>query len=138
MASTEPSLLLATPWARPGLRGPGGLDRVEGIGLAGLASGLAVLAVHLDDVDPCSGEEAGDAGPIGARPLHADLSDVAEGLEPGQQGRVSVGVGPEGLGAEQASDLVEGGGHVDLAVGVDATGDGARGFYDGHAIPSFP
>ena len=120
------------------LRGPGGLDGVEGIGLAALASGLAVLAVHFDDVDPGSGEEAGDAGPIGPRPLHADLADLAEGFEPGQQVRVAVGVGPERLRAEQATDLVQDGGHVDLAVGVDATGDGARGFYDGHAIPSFP
>ena len=121
-----------------GLGGPGGLESVEGIGLAGLAPGLAVLAVHLDDVDAGSGEEAGDAGPRGPRPLHADLSDGAEGLKPAEQGRVPVGVGPEGLGAEQAADLVEGGGHMDLAVSVDATGDGARGFYDGHAIPSFP
>jgi hypothetical protein len=37
----------------------------------------------------------------------------------------TFGVGRERLGAEQASDLVQGGGHMDLAVGVDATGDGA-------------
>ena len=97
---------------------------MEGIGLAGLTAGLAVLAVHLDDTDPSSGEEAGDAGPIGARPLHADLSDVTERLEPGEQGRVPLGVGPKGLGAEQASHLVEGGGYVNLPVGVDSTGDG--------------
>ncbi len=108
----------------------------RGVGLAGLAPGLAVLAVHLDDVDSCSGEEAGEAGPIGARPLHADLADVAEGLKPGQQSRVPVGVGPEGLGAEQASDLVEGGGYVDLAVGVDATSDGARA--STMVMPSLP
>ena len=54
--------------------GPGGFDGVEGIGLAAVVPGLAVLAVHLDDVDPGSGEESGDAGPIGPRPLHADLA----------------------------------------------------------------
>jgi hypothetical protein len=70
--------------------------------------------------------------------LHADLPDLAEGFEPGEQGRVALGVGPERLGAEQASDLVQHGGHMGLPVGVDATGDRARSFYDGHAIPSFP
>ncbi len=118
--------------------GPGGLDGVEGIGLAAVVSGLAVLAVHFDDVDAGPSEEAGDARPIGPRPFHPDFSDVAEGFEPGEQGRVALGIGPERLGAEQATDLVQHGGHVDLPVGVDATGDDTRGFYDGHAIPSFP
>ena len=138
MASTAPSLLLALPWARPDCAARAASTASRGSDLPALAPGLAVLAVHLDDVDPGSGEEAGDAGPIGARALHTDLADLAEGLQPGQQGRVAVGVGPERLGAEQATDLVQDGGHMDLPVGVDATGDGARGFYDGHAIPSFP
>ena len=138
MASTEPSLLLAVPWARPERTARAASTASSGIGLAAVASGLAVLAVDFDDVDPCSGEEAGDAGPIGPRPLHADLADLPEGLQPGEQGRVAVGVGRERCGAEQATDLVQDGGHVDLPMGVDATGDGTRGFYDGHAIPSFP
>ena len=138
MASTDPSLLLALPWALPGLGGPGRFERVEGIGLARLASGLAVRAVHFDDVNPCSGEEAGDAGPIGPGAFHPDLAEDAEGFEPGQQRRVALGIGGERFGAEQSSDLVQDGGHMDLCVGIDATGDNARGFYDGHAIPSFP
>ena len=119
------------------LRGTGGLDGVERIGLAALAPGLAVLAVHFDDVDSRSGEVTRDAGPIGPGAFHSDLGDLTEHVQPGQQGRVAVGVGPKRLGAEQATDLVQDGGHMDLAVGVDATGDRARGFYDGHAIPSF-
>ena len=63
MASTEPSLDLALPWAPPTCP-LGGLDGVEGIGLAALSPGLAVLAVHLNDVDPCSGEVTSGAGPI--------------------------------------------------------------------------
>ena len=63
MASTEPSLLLALPWARPDCAAQGRLERVEGIGLAALTPGLAVLAVHFDDVDAGFGEETGDAGP---------------------------------------------------------------------------
>ena len=54
-------------------RGPGGLDGVEGIGLAAVAPGLTVLAVYFDDVDPGSGEMAGDAGAIGPRPLDPHL-----------------------------------------------------------------
>jgi hypothetical protein len=122
----------------PRLCGPCGLERVEGVGLAPLTPSLAVLAIHFDHVDPRSGEEAGDASPIGTRALHADLRDVAKGLEPGEQLCVSARVGLERPGPEQASDLVEGGGHVDLSVGVDASGDGARSFYDGHVIPFFP
>ena len=79
-----------------------------------------------------------DAGPIGPGALHANLGDLAEGFEPGQQLRVAGGVSPERLGAQQAPDLVQDGGHMDFAVSVDATSDSARGFYDGHAIPSFP
>ena len=41
------------------------------------------------------------------------------------------------LRVEEATDLVQHGGDVDLAVSVDAAGDSAPGFYDGHAIPSF-
>jgi hypothetical protein len=64
--------------------------------------------------------------------------DVTEGAQPGEQGFVARGVGVERLHTEQATDVVKGSGHMDLGVGVDATGDGARCFYDGHAIPSFP
>ena len=120
------------------LCGPGGLYGVEGVGLAGLAPGLAVLAVHFDDVDPGSSEMTGDAGPIGAGALHAHLGDLAECAQPGQEFGIAVGVGPKRLGAEQPTDFVQDGGYMDLAVGVDATGHSARGFYDGHAIPSFP
>ena len=118
--------------------GPGGLDGVEGIGLAAVVSSLAVLAVDFDDVDAGSGEEAGDARPVGPRPFHPDFSDVSEIPEPRHQGGVAVGIGRERCGSEQATDVVQGGGHVNLPMGVDTTSDGACGFYDGHAIPSFP
>jgi len=54
--------------------GPGGLDGVEGVRLAALAPGLAVLAVDLDDRDPCSGQVAGDARPIGPVPSTPTLT----------------------------------------------------------------
>ncbi len=44
--------------------GPGRLNGVEGIGLAAVPSGLAVLTIHFDDRDPCSSEVTGDAGAV--------------------------------------------------------------------------
>ncbi len=83
-----------------------------------MVSGLAVLTVHLYDVDPGSGEEAGDAGPIGPGPLHPDHADLPEGLEPAQQLGVAVGRSARN-DAEQATDLVQDGGHGDLPMGVE-------------------
>ena len=59
-------------------------------------------------------------------------------LEPGEQRLVAGGVGREALGAEQPTQRVEGRGNVDVEVGVDATGDPARSFYDGHGHPFSP
>ena len=50
-------------------RGSSGLDGVEGIGLAALSAGLAVLPIDFDDLDPGSSEEAGDARPHRTRSL---------------------------------------------------------------------
>jgi hypothetical protein len=50
---------------------------------------------------------------------------------------VAAGVGGELLDAEQSPDVVQGGGHVHVEVGVHPTRDGSRCFYDGHVIPSF-
>ena len=138
IASTEPSLLLALPWARPERTARAASTASSGSDLPLWVSGLAVLAIDFDDVDSSSGEVTSDAGPIGPGPLHADFADFSEGFEPGQKIRVAVGVGPKRLRAEQATDLVQDGSYMDLPMGVDATSDGSRGFYDGRAIPSFP
>ena len=45
---------------------------------------------------------------------------------------VAGGVGLEALRAEQPAERVQGGSHMDVEVGVDATGDPTRSFYDGH------
>jgi hypothetical protein len=70
-------------------------------------------------------------------PLDAHFGDRPEGLEPGQQRLVAGPVRSKGFGSEQASGAVEGGSYVDLAMGIDATDDRARRFYDGHGHP-FP
>ena len=41
----------------------------------------------------------------------------------------------ERLHSEQPADGIEGGGDMDVEVGVDSIGDGACGFYEGHGHP---
>ena len=84
--------LLAFPWARPNRTARAGLNGVERIGLAAVSSGLAVLTVHFDDRDPARARMTRDAGAVGTRALDADLGDRAEVTQPGQQGRVAVGL----------------------------------------------
>ena len=67
----------------PELGCPGGLEGVEGIGLAALAPGLPVLAIHLDDADPCFGEEAGEAGPRN----HTHWGSATPSMRPSKSGR---------------------------------------------------
>jgi hypothetical protein len=135
MASTAPSRDLGLPLARPLRRGPGCFDCVEGIGLAGTPALLAIWSIDLDDLDACPAQVAGQARAIRASPLDADLGDVAEGLEPAEQCLVAGRIGGEALGAEQPTEWIECCGHVNVAMGVDTTGDPARGFYDGHGHP---
>jgi len=76
--------------------------------------------------------------PVGTGPLHAHLSDLAEALEPVEQGLVTGRGRLEGFGAEQASHRVECGGNGDIEVSVDATCHGAHRFYDVHCHPFLP
>ncbi len=116
--------------------GPGGLDGVEGIGLAGPTTLLAIRSVDLEDLDADSAQVAGQARAIGPGALHADLGDVAEGSEPAEQRLVARCVGLEALRAEQPAERVEGGSDMDVEVSVDATSHTTRSFYDGHGHPS--
>jgi hypothetical protein len=68
-------------------------------------------------------------------PSIAHFGDHPKGLEPGQQRLVAGPVRREGFGSEQASDAVEGASYGDLVMGIDATDDRARRFYDGHGHP---
>ena len=86
--------------------GAGGFDGVEWIGLTALSPGLAVLPVDFYDFNTCSSEEAGHAGPIGPSAFDADFGGLTECTQPGEQGRVAVGVGLERFGAQQTTDLV--------------------------------
>src|SRR5207245_2787523 len=68
-----------------GLRGPGGADGVERVGLALPAPVLAVGAVDLDDADAGGGDIAGQAGAVAAGALDADQADGPEPAQPAQQ-----------------------------------------------------
>ena len=65
--------------------GPGGLDCIEGVGLALVAAGLPVGSVDFDDLDALPAQEPGEPDSIGAGALDADLGDLAEFLEPDKE-----------------------------------------------------
>jgi hypothetical protein len=111
------------------------LDGVERIGLALVATGLAVGPVDLDDVDVIAPQEPGETSAVGTGALDANRCDLAEGFEPGEEGLVAIGIDRERLGADQSTQRIEGCGDVDIGVGVDASSDAGLGFYDGHGHP---
>ena len=110
-------------------------DGIERVGLAAAPTLGPVGSVNLDYLEISSAQETGQAGPIGAGSLHPNLGDRPEALEPGEQRFVTSRIGPEALGAEQCSEGVEGGGHMNVEVGVDTTRHSTRSFYDGHGHP---
>ena len=71
------------PW-QPRLGGPGGLDSVEGIGLARPTPLLTVRPVDLDDVDASGLQVSGEAGAVAACALDADQRDGAEAAQAAQ------------------------------------------------------
>jgi hypothetical protein len=56
-------------------------------------------------------------------------------FEPDRRIFVAPGAGVERLHTEHSADRVQGGGHVDVQVGVDSTNDSAASFYNGHGHP---
>ena len=117
-----------------GLRGAGGADGVERVGLALPAAVLPVGAVHLDDPDAGGGDVPGQAGAVAAGALDADQAHGPEPAQPAQQAGVAGRGGRELLDAEQPADGIERSGDVHVGVGVHAAGDGAC-LYDGQCHP---
>jgi hypothetical protein len=117
-----------------GLGGPGGADRIEGIGLALPAAVLAVGADCLDDPDAGGGDVAGQAGAVAAGPFDPGQADGPEPAQPAQQAGVAGRGGRELPDAEQSSDGIKRGGDMYVSVGVHAAGDGAC-LYDGQCHP---
>ena len=103
-----------------------------------VATGLAIGPVDLDHLDAPAPEEPGEADPIGAGAIDADLAHLAEALEPGHQLLVAAGVGGGRLGADEPTQRIESCSNVVVEMGVDTTGDAQRSFYDGHGRPYSP
>jgi hypothetical protein len=78
---------------------------------------------------------ASQARTVAAGALDTDQGDRAEPAQPAQQAGVPGRGGREFPHAEQASERIQRGGYVHVGVGVHATGDGVRVFYDGHCRP---
>jgi len=132
MASTFPSLVLASPRASPDCAARRG-DGVLRVALASPATALPIGAVHLDHQDPFGVEVAGEAGAIAARALDPDELDLAEVSEPSEQTAVTSWRGLEGLNAEKAAEMVQGGGDMHVQVRVDTRGDPE--WHRGHRHP---
>ena len=123
MASTFAVSVLCGAPRSTGLRRPGGLDGVEGIGLARPTPLLAVRPIDLDDVDAVGLQVTGEPGAVAASALDADQGDGSEAAQPAEQAPVAGGVRGKRLDAQQPADGVQGGGHMDVEVGVNASGD---------------
>jgi hypothetical protein len=116
------------------LGGPGGVDRVERVGLALPAAVLPVGTVDFDDADAGRGDEAGQAGAIAAGPLDPDQADGPEPAQPAKK----VGVAGRGRRElsypEQPADGIQRSSDVHVRVGVHTAGHRAR-LYDGQRHP---
>jgi hypothetical protein len=115
-------------------RSGGGLG-VDRVALAALAAGGAVGAVGLQHLHAVVEQEPGQPGAVGAGAFHPDRAEPPVATQPPQQLAVAVGVGAElGVG-QQPAVLVDDGGVVGAAVGVDPADDNPRAFR--HAGPAF-
>ena len=126
---------LGDPFATTRQRTTRGFDRVDPIGLAALATLLAVRTIHLDHRHRGSGEVTGEAGPIGAGALDANTFNGPEPSHPRCQRPVSIGGRWERFDTEQTAVHVDDRSDVGVAVCVDPTHDQTRGIYDGHRPP---
>ena len=126
MASTFPSLDLASPVAwRPWGR-PSGRLGITAVGLAGETAKLAIGPVDFDHRHLVGQQVPGQPCPVTAGALDADELEGPEGLQPTQQPPVAGHRRGETLDAEQGPSFVEGGRHVDVEVRVDPSGDAPR------------
>ena len=119
------------------MRSTGGLDGIQGIGLAPPGAGLAIRPVDLEDFHVVVQEEPRQPRAVGAGAHHPDSLDRSEAAQPREELLVAGGCRGELTDAEQAPDRVQRGGDMDIQMRIDSADHGAVGLYDGHvAIPS--
>ena len=126
---------LACTLGSPRQRRPSRFHGISWIRLAGAAARLAVGPVDLDHLDACGAQEPRQARAIRTSAFDPHAGDRAERAQPAQELVVAHGRRLEVLDGEQPADVIEGGGDVDIQVGIDAARDRARAFYDGHRHP---
>jgi len=99
-------------------------------------AGLPVGPVDLHDLVVVGGEPAGQPGGVAAGALDPKPLHLAKALRPALQLVVAAqGRGRLG-GTQDAAELVDRGGDVDVLVAVDPDGDQALGlWHGGHVVP---
>jgi hypothetical protein len=136
-----PSRRLAGGGGHPGQDRAGGGLGVDRVGLATLPAEPPVRPVDLHDAHPAVQQEPGQAGAVAAGAFDPDAVQVPVATKPAkQQLPVAATVGGELPVAQQPSLLVDDGGVVGAAVGVDAADDHPGAFPGalGHAGVAFP
>jgi hypothetical protein len=133
MASTFPSLVLASPVASPPWAARAAGDGIGRIGLARAPATLAIRPVDLDDCDLVAQEMSGEPGPIAARPFDADKFERAETLEPAKEPAIARSSRREAFDAEKGTSFVKRSSDVDVEVRIDSSGNAAR--ESGHRHP---
>jgi hypothetical protein len=119
----------------PGQHRSGGRLGVDRVALATSPARSPVGAVGLQHPHAVVEQEPGQPGAVGPSALHPDRAELPVATQPPKQLAVAVGVGAElGVG-QQPAVLVDDGGVVGAAVGVDPADDNPRAFR--HAGPAF-
>ena len=113
----------------PGL--PGQHSSCRGLGiqrvrLAAPPASLAVGPVDLQHHLTMAIQQPGQRGPIAASALNTPGLHLSNGLGPGQQSPIPDRCGGNSNRGELAAQEINGAGHMDIAVGVDADDDPGR------------
>ena len=116
-------------------RRPGGLDRVELVGLAVAATFLPVRPIDLNDRDARGGEMSRQTGAIGASALHADPLKRTERAQPRQQPVIARRRRGKRPHTQQPTDRIDRRRDMHIEMRVNTTNNQARNFYDGHRHP---
>jgi hypothetical protein len=108
------------------LHRPSGGVGVNGVALAAPPAGCPVGPVDLQNPLARGGQEPDEPGAVAARALHPPGLDLTQPTGPGQQLAIASPAGRGDGDAKPAAQLVPGGGHMDVLVGVDPNGDPCR------------
>jgi hypothetical protein len=118
--STTPSLAFRDRGRVSAEHGSGGVLRVDGVVLAAQPPVAAIGAQHLDDADVPTADRGGQTSTVGTGAFDGEGQLAAQADRPVDELGVAGPVRGEALAVDDSAELVEGDGHVDVLVGVDA------------------